>query len=317
MNHEMQMTKIRNSFPVRGFLRRWGVTVFAAALLLPGALRAAKTTEEQERAALSSAQKLFDDHLYHLAETSLGHYLATYTNSPNRPYAVLYLARSRLEQSNYDGAIRFLLTNPPPPNGNLAGEYAFWIASARFGKGEYEQAAEGFAGFIKNFPNADRELEAAYDEAESWSRLKNWSRVAELLQKPDGAFRKLAAGAGQSSYAALGHLLLGEALFAQGKFADGEKVVGGMDAAGLGAEWQWRRRYLLCRLELAGGRAAEALQNNSNLLDNASGPRHQAAGWFLRGEILVALGRTNDALQSFTNNLAADLPPEDQRQALS
>jgi TolA-binding protein len=308
------MRNCRGNFPLRALLRRWPLLFLCGGLLLPGALRAAKSAEDK---ALSSARALFDDHQYNLAETSLGNFLAAYTNSPHRPYAILFLARSRLEQSNYDGAIQ-LLANAAPQSGDLAGDYIFWIASARLGKGEYAQAAEGFANLIKNFPNAraQLQLEAACDEADACSKMENWPRVIELLQKPDSAFRKLAAGDPNNSFVTRGLLLLGEALLARGQYADGEKAVGGIDPAGLGPEWQWRRQYLLCRLELADGRADEALQNSTNLLDTASGPRHQAASRFLRGEILEFLGRAAEALQSYTNNLAADLPPEDQRQAL-
>ena len=311
-NYDVQMRNCRINFPLRAVLRRWPLLFLCGGLLLPGTLRAAKSAEDK---ALSSARALFDDHQYNLAETNLGNFLAVYTNSPHRPYAILYLARSRLEQSNYDGAIQ-LLTNSVSQSGDLAGEYIFWIASARLDKGEYAPAAEGFANLIKNFPNVPRQLEAACDEAEAWSKMENWPRVIELLQKPDSAFCKLAAGDPKNNFVTRGWLLLGEALLAQGKYADGEKVAGGIDPAGLGPEWQWRRQYLLCRLELAGGRAGEALQNSTNLLDTASGPRHQAASRFLRGEILEALGRADEALQSYTNNLAGDLPPEDQRQAL-
>jgi len=310
----MEMRNIRGNFSLRALLRQWLLVFLCGGVLLPGTLRAAKSAEDK---ALSSARALFDDHQYNLAETTLGNFLAAYTNSPHRPYAILYLARSRLEQSNYDGAIQ-LLANSVSQSGDLAGEYIFWMASARLDKGQYAEAAEGFASLIKNFPNAraQLQLEAACHEAEACSKMENWPRVIELLQKPDSAFRKLAAGDPQNSFVTRGLLLLGEALSARGRYADGEKVVGGIDPAGLGPEWQWRRQYLLCRLELAGGRADEALHNSANLLDTASGPRHQAASRFLRGEILETLGRAAEALQSYTNNLAADLPPEDQRQAL-
>jgi TolA-binding protein len=308
------MRNSRSHFPLRALWRRWPLLFLCGGLLLPGTLRAAKSAEDK---ALAAARALFDDHQYNLAETKLNNFLAAYTNSPHLPYAILYLARSRLEQSNYDGAIQ-LLANSVPQAGDLAADYVFWIASARLDKGEYEPAAEGFANLLKN-PNAPRPLQlaAVCNEAEAWSKMKNWPRVIDLLQKPDGAFRKLAAEYPKNSIVTRSLLLLGEAFLAQGKYDDGEKVAGGIDLAGLGPEWQWPRQYLLCRLELAGGRAGEALQNSTNLLDTASGPRHRAASLFLRGEILEALGRTAEALQSYTNNLAGDLPPEDQRQALA
>jgi len=306
-----------SNFPVRAWLRCWLLLFLCGGLLLPDTLRAGKSTAAAEDKALSVARSLFNDHQYNLAETNLVNFLATYTNSIHNNSAILYLARSRFEQSNYDGAIQ-KLTNAVAQSGDLMGEYVFWIASARLNKDENAPAAEGFANFLKKFPDADpsRRLEAACDEAEAYSKLDNWSRVVELLQNPDGAFRTLADENPKNSFVTRGLILLGEAFYAQGNYADGEKVVAGIDPAGLNAEWQWRRQYLLCRLELAGGRAGDAWQNSSNLLDAVPGPRHQAATRFLRGEILETLGRTNEALQSYTNNLADNAPTEDQRQAL-
>jgi len=281
-------------------------------LLRPQESRAARSAEEQ---AFSSARALFDDHQYVLAETNFSAFLAAYNSSPNANYAVLYLARSRLEQSNWNGAI-VLLTNSAVLAGPLSDEYAFWAARARFGKGDYAAAAEGFASFLKTGTNSPRQLEAACDEAEAYSKMGNWARVADLLQKPDGAFCRLSAIADKNLSVAHGAILLGEAFLAGGKFAEGIKVVSGMDATNLESEWQWRRLQLLCQLELAGGRAADALLNSSNLLDSATGPRHLAASWFLRGQILEALGRPADALQSYTNNLADDAPAQDQQQAI-
>lgn len=293
-------------------LWRWPVLLLFCGLLWPGALHASKSSEDK---ALATASALFEDHLYDMAETNLINFLAAYTNSPHRADAVLYLARCRFEQSNYDGAIR-VLTADAPQAGRLAGEYAFWTASARLANGDNARAADEFAGFIKNFPNSPRQLEAVFDLADARSKMEHWPEVMDLLQRPDGLFRQLAAADPKNSFVTRGLLLLGDALFAQGKYADGEAVVRGIDSSALAPEWQWRRQYLLCRLELAGGRATAALQDSTNLLDTASGPRHQAASRFLRGDILESLGRASDALDAYTNNFDSSLAPEDQRQAL-
>jgi len=295
----------------------WFWLLVGGVLLWPGALRAANARETQamEDQALKAAQALFDDQQYAQAESRLAAFLSTYTNSPHRPYARLYEARARFGQSNYDGAIQ-LLTNFIPQAGLLAGEYAFWIARARLEKGDYAQAGEGFASYLKTYPNDPRQLEAAYRQAEAYSHMESWTLVAQLLQKPDGDFVRLSATDPKNSFVARGQLLLADALLALGKNAEGEKVVAGVDPSGLEPEWQWRRQYVLCRLELAGGRVDAAWQNSSNLLDSTAGERHLAAGRFLRGEILEALGRPQEALRSYTNNLAAGLPAEYPRQAL-
>ncbi len=309
----IQMRKFPSNFSRRALWRLWPVLFLCGGLLLPGMLRAAASDEDK---VFSSGRALFEDRQYNLAETYFSNYLAAPTNTSYRPYATLYLARSRLEQSNYDGAIQ-LLTSSIAQAGELAAEYYFWIASASLDKGEYTQAAQGFAYLISKFPNATRQLEAACDEAEAYSKMENWPKVIELLQNHNNAFYKLAAADPKNSIVTRGLLLLGEAFLARGNYAEGEKVVRDIDPAGLGLEWQWPRQYLLCRLALAGGRIGAALENSTNLLETATRPRQQAASRFLRGEILEALGgHAAEALQCYTNNLAADLPPQDQRQAL-
>lgn len=305
------MRNCRIRFPYGAFSRWWFLLVLCGGLFWPATLHASRSEER----VFSAARAMFDDHQYNLAETNFSIFLTTYTNSPHVPYAILYLARARLEQSNYDGAIQ-KLAGAISQSGELAGEYVFWIASARLAKGQYAAAAEGFANLIGNFPQSPRRLEAVCDEAAALSEMREWPKVIALLQDRDGVFRQLAAADPKNSLVTRGLLLLGEAYLADGKFPAGEKVVRGIDSAGLTPEWQWRREYLLCRLELAGGRADQALQDSTNLLDAASGPRHLAASRFLRGKILEQLGRAPEALQAYTNNFSPDLAAEDQRQAV-
>ncbi len=249
------------------------------------------------------------------AEAHFSSFLATYTNSLHRAYAKLYQARARFGQSNYDGAIQ-LLTNSLSQAGALAGEYVFWTANARLEKGEYPQAAAGFAAFRQNFPDNPRQLESAFDEADAWARMENWARAADLLQDPGAPFVRMSAADPKNSLFIRGRLLLARALFHLRRFSDGEKVVKTIDSTGLDAESQWWRQYLLASLELARGKSDLAWQNSSNLLDIVAGQRHQAASRYLRGEILEAQGRPAEALQFYTNNLAPDLPVDYARQAL-
>ena len=64
--------------------------------------------DPQELQDFRFAIKLFQDLHYPLAETNFSAFLVKYTNSPHAADAILYLARARLEQSNFDGAISLL-----------------------------------------------------------------------------------------------------------------------------------------------------------------------------------------------------------------
>jgi len=272
--------------------------------------------DAQELQDFRFATKLFQDSHYSLAETNFSEFLARHTNSPHLADAILYLARARLEQSNFNGAIS-LLQKSAADAGPLRPEYVFWIAKARSGAGDLGGAAEGFATVARDFPLSPRRLEASCDEAEIHARQGDWTGVIRLLQQTNGAFQAAASADGKSEFAALGWLSLGEAYLHEQRPDNGEKVLLGLDPAALNQDLLWRYQYLLCRLQWAGGRAAAALAASTNLLKMDLDAPRQAAGCFLQGEILETLGRTNEALGVYAKNLAESQPPEAQRQALA
>jgi tetratricopeptide (TPR) repeat protein len=271
----------------------------------------------EETNAFTAAFNLFDDGHYSFAESNFNNFLNQFTNSSHRADAILYLARARLEQSNYSGAISLLESNfAGARNQALARDYVFWIAKAHFSAGDYERAAEGFSNFAKNFPDAPARIEAAYDEADACARMKQWPEVIGLLQPANGVFHQAAADNPKSDFVTMGSLLLGEALFAETNYSEAEKVVSGVDTNAVSPDFRWRRQYLRCQIKLAAGDAGEALNESTNLLDVAFGPRHQAESVFLQGEILEKLGRLPLALQTYIQNLD-NLPEGLQAQALA
>ena len=269
----------------------------------------------EETNALQSAYRLFADMQYPLAETNFSNFLATFTNSTHRAYAILFLARSQLEQSNGASAMA-LLQKSFPNAGDWGPEYVFWIAKARLSERDYANAATGFAN-VAYITGSPRRLEAAYDEALTYSEITNWSQVIRLLQASNGVFHAASALDPRNPFATLGTLLLGEAFLDTHRYAEAEKTVRALDSAGLEPDLVWRRQYLLCQINLAAGREDQALNDTTNLLVLASGPARQAASVFLQGQILESLGRTNDALQAYGANLADGLPAQERRRALA
>jgi TolA-binding protein len=300
--------------------KRAGAGLLLAAILVcgggfgPSALGAPALSPEEE--AFQSAFNLFHDLHFPLAESSFGDFLAKYTNSTHRADAVLYVARARLEQSNYNGAID-LLQKAAPQAGGLRSDYVFWTGMSRYKAGDLRHATEDFATVAKEIPPSSLRLRAAYYEAEAHSRTGDWPGVIGLLQPTNAPFQLAAVAEPKNNFAALGWLLLGEALLHEHRQADGEKLVLGLDPVVLTQDLLWRYKYLLCRLQLDGGRAEAALTTSTNVLALALEPSHQAAGFFLQGEILERLGRTNDALAVYANNLADSQPQEVQWQALA
>ncbi len=303
-------------------IRRGGAGLLLAAMVVCGgglgrsALGAPPPDNAPEIAAFAYAQRLFEGSAYPQAEVSFSDFLGWYTNSIHRPDAILYLARARLEQSNYDGAID-LLQKSSAQAGGLQMDYVFYTAKARYAAGDLKRAVDEFATVAKATPPASLRLEAAYYEGEVHSRTGDWPGVIRLLQQADGPFQLAAAAQAKNEYAARGWLLLGEALLHEHRAAEGEKLVLGLESDALSQDLRWGHKFLLCRLQFEGGRAQVALITSSNLLALAVDPGHQAASYFLQGDILEKLGRTNEALVVYANNLADTQSQEVQWQALA
>ena len=272
--------------------------------------------KSQEDIAFQNAFDRFQDLHYPLAETYFSDFLTKYTNSPHRADAILYLARARLEQSNYIGAVD-LLQKSSAEAGGLKHEYLFWIAKARYASGDLTNAAEGFATVAQDFPLSSKRLEASYDQAEVRSLMGDWQAVTNLLQQTNGPFQLASAQDARNEFASMGKLLLGEALLHETNYATGEKVVLSLESSNLTQDLRWHQQFLLSRLQLAGGRPEAALATSTNAIELSLEPRHQAASVFLQGEILEKLGRLGEALGVYTKNLVDSQPEEVQRRALS
>lgn len=275
---------------------------------------AAPSPEDQ---AFAAAFNMFHDEHYPQAEHSFAEFLDKYTNSPHRPNAFLYEARSRLGQSNYAGAID-LLQKHSATVGPLQSEFLFWMAKAHLGAGEFVPAEQGYSTVAREFPGSPVRLESAYDEAEVHSRTADWPGVINILRQNGGPFQTAALQDPKSEFAARGWLLLAEALFQEGSYAEAEKVVTALDPANLAHDdLRWHRQYLLCRVLLAKGDPASALNASANLLSLDIAAAHQAASVFLQGQILEKLGRGADALRVYGTNLLESQPADAQQQAMA
>jgi TolA-binding protein len=293
-----------------------GLWMLAGVLFLPLSGRAMSSEDKEFKAAFDE----FTDKQYHQAETDFTVFLNSYSNSVHGAEALLCKAQAQLLQSNNTAAINTLQERLSHA-GDLAPNYIFYIAKATNALGDYRMAARGFANLIKQFPQSPLRLEAAYDEADAWSKLRDWARVVDLLGATNRTFQMAARAAGGSNeFVASGQLLLSKGLLEEGQAAAGEASLRAMRVAGLNAELSWERQFLLCQAELAEGEAAEAEADTTNLIARTEtlGSRPRALSLALRGEILERRGNLAEALECYTNNLADDRLPEPiEREALA
>jgi len=284
------------------------------ALLAPAPLRGAGLEVEDRDYGLGTNE--FADGQYQLAEDTFSNFVATYANSTLRADAILYLARSRIELSNYTSAVDLLRREMPA--GKLTNDFVYWMAWAYYGNRDYTNAMARCADLLQNPADPPLPLRATLLQARALDKLTDWPGVIALLSKPDGVFQSAArAGPGDPDVAE-GYFLLGWAYLYEKQDAAAEAAVGMIDTNSLTLDWKWQRQNLLCRILLEEGRLEEALAGSANLLSFASrsSQDQRIATAFLRGEIFERTSRIAEAIQAYSNNLERGFPPEVKRQAL-
>jgi TolA-binding protein len=298
-------------------LRRW---VLVLTILLAGGLRLGAASKEDN--AFDAARREMQPGTFDRAEAQFADFVQAYTNSPRLAEAVLCQAEARLSLGQAEGAWQ-LLSNRLAQAGKWTPHYLFWSGRALAQKGNYRAAADTFGKMLQGFPASAHGPEAAVEQALACSKLGEWTRVIELLQQPNGAFQTTIRTNAPGEPAQRGWLLLSEAWLRQTnspqKLASAEAALQPLANLALKPEIGWDRQYLLCRIQLGNGRTNEALLNTTNLLAIAAqtGQRALQADTFaFRASLLEGLGRLEEAIAAYTNNLAEGSPPESQREAL-
>ena len=162
-------------------------------------------------------------------------------------------AQARFKLKLYTGVVDLLSANLSRA-GPWADQYHFWLAQAWFESGNYQDAATAFAKVVNEFPASTNRLEASIGEAAARLNLKDWSGVIERLRQTNGVFQQSAKLKPDNEYVVRGYLLLGGALLAQKDFQAAEETVQLLAKKKLSPALDWRRQFLLCRIQLAAGR---------------------------------------------------------------
>ncbi len=273
---------------------------------------------DAEAREFESAEKLFRDGYYENAEKRFADFIMKHPAAPRLSQALLLQSQSALAQKKFRSAIDLLATNMTRAAG-IADQFQFQIAKAHSESGQFAAAAEAFSLLVANHANSPLRLKATLEEAQARFQLKQWSRVASLLEGPTGLFQQAVSSNPSGEEVIQGQLLLSEALLQQGEFIRAEQVAGRVSENSLPAERKWRREYLRTRAQFLGQKLDQALNNSSNLVSIAAATRQlplEAAAVALQGEILEALDRPEAAIAAYQQNRRVDIPPERSREAL-
>lgn len=279
-----------------------------------GSLQAA----DAEARAFTAAEKEFQDGFYEHAEKAFAEFVAKFPASPRIGRAILRQAEAAREQRKYGIAVTLLSANLGAASAN-ADEFQFQLGKTYGESGRFAEAADAFAQLVSKYPESPLRTEAAVLEAKARFNLKQWARVVELLQNPDGVFQKLAARNPEHNTVIEGKLLLAEALIAQRNYAAAENVLASVAMAALPGETRWRCEYLRARAQFAGQKLEAALTTSSNVVAAgaaARDPALEAAGVALQGQILEALNEPEAAIRAYQKNQRPGVPADRVREAL-
>jgi tetratricopeptide (TPR) repeat protein len=277
-----------------------------------------RAADPPETRAFNSASEAFRAALYPRAEVEFADFLLKHPNSPRAAEAVLFQAQARLQQSNYVGAIT-LLAAKQAQAGTLADQYLFWQAESLLRKGDSREAAATFRSFADQFPTSDRRLEASLGQAAAFEKLGEWENVIGTLSQTNGAFQVALQNNATNDLVLRGYLVLAEAFIARKDFPAAEMALDSAAKLPSGPAADWQRQFLICRLRVEQGRATDALQGTTNLiaLAGSAGQRQLLADSIvLRASIFERLGRIDDAIAAYQQNLLEILPADQQRRAL-
>jgi tetratricopeptide (TPR) repeat protein len=295
--------------------KRWLVTVLIGLAGTGGVWGFAPSAPENR--AFDAAARSFNDGFYERAEREWGDFVKQFGSSDRVPQAILYQAQARMHVGRYAAAADLLNGNFSKA-GKLADQYRYGVAEGLFQLGNFPAAAAAYARLIAEFPRSPLRLRAAYGEASAWFNAGDLAQAIARLRQPAGAFQPAAQAQPHDEFTARGYLLAAEILLRQNDYRGAEDALRHLDTLSLAPDLRWRKQYLTIQIQMADQRLDAAFQDATNLMTwtvSAGLRTLQAETVALQGDILQKLGQPEAAIQIYTNNLAAGVPLERQRQA--
>src|SRR4051812_39951689 len=189
-------------------ITRFRFFLSAVVMLLAAAGKVLGATSETQ--LLDGINENFKGLFYERSESLSADFVQKFPTSPHLPDVVLLQARSRLEQSNYTGALQLLVANENAV-GAKKDEMVFWMGETQLREGKYPEAAKLFRRVTTEFSSSPRRAQAALKQAVAGARMADWQNVVDVLGAKEGVFQQEAATNAESPTVLQGYLLLSDA----------------------------------------------------------------------------------------------------------
>jgi TolA-binding protein len=297
-------------------LLRQKLLILLALVLSAGQLFAAEGKKAQR--VYNAAVIAFQDGNYPLAETGFAQFVQRFPNSTNVPEAVLVEAQSAYKQSAFTNAIA-LLTQNMARAGTLADQYAYWVGEAEFAGHDFTAAADTFGSLAQKYPDSSLRLHATVEQAAAFAWANQWPEAISLLEQTNGVFQRAAQLDPDNDLISLGRELLAQGLDIKRDYTDESNVLNSINSKILTPDLYAGLERLFYQLNLATSNFPAANGAATNLYQSAKiafDYNLMAESAVMRANALEEMGRINDAIAAYTENLATNAPEERRRQAI-
>jgi len=297
-------------------LLRQKLLILLALFLSAGQLFAADGKKSQR--VYNAAVIAFQDGNYPLAGSGFAQFVQRFPNSTNVPEAVLMEAQSAFKQNAFTNAISLLKQNMVGA-GILADQYAYWIGEAEFSGHDFTAAADTFGSLAQKYPDSSLRLSATVGQAIALKWANQWPEAISLLEQTNGVFQHAAQLDPDNDLISLGRELLAQGLDIKRDYTDESNVLNSINSKILTPDLYAGLERLFCQLSLATSNFPAANGAATNLYQSAKIAVNyslMAESTVMRANALEEMGRIDDAIGAYTENLATNAPEERHRQAI-
>ncbi|HIG81460.1 MAG TPA: tetratricopeptide repeat protein [Verrucomicrobiales bacterium] len=277
-------------------------------------LRTGPSDTPSERAYLAAARGFQAGH-WATAERWLGEFARLHSDSPHRAQAVLLRAQALYQMGEFNKAATEI-SKGENAAGELADGYLYWKAECRLRLEQFDAASAHLQELLRKFPDSEHALSASVTLATVSARKKDWANVVQLLRPTEGKFQVLAKARPHSSWAQEGRLLLAQALFEQQDWKTAAEELGQLPAS-TELHREWRRLFLLAKLENQAGKPGDALTTTARVAELArrTGQTNQLAQVHLfRAAIFEQTDDVPSALREYSRMQGSAMPAVHRRE---
>ncbi len=229
-------------------------------------VRTGPSDTPSERAYLAAARGFQAGH-WATAAGWLEEFARAYPDSAHRAQAVLLRAQALYQMGEFTKAAAEI-SKGENAAGELADGYLYWKAECRLRLEQFDAASVHLQDLLRKYPASNHALAASVALATVSARKKDWANVVQLLRPTEGKFQVLAKAHPHSSWAQEGRLLLAQALFEQQDWKTAAEELGQLPAS-TELHREWRRLFLLAKLENQAGKPKDALRTTARVAELA------------------------------------------------